>query len=41
MRPTTVRERPRPPMPPDRLIELLIYAAILLVVLIAIVVGVT
>ncbi len=41
MSPTPVRERTRPPMPPDRLIELVISAAIVLVLLIAILAGVT
>jgi hypothetical protein len=41
MSPTPVRERPRTPMPPDRLLELVISAAIVLVLLLAILAGVS
>jgi hypothetical protein len=41
MSPPPVRERPRTPIPKDRLLELAVSAAIVLVLLIAIVLGIT
>ena len=41
MSPTPVRARRRTPLPPDRLIELVISGAIVLVLLLAILAGVT